>query len=609
MLSKPICVVVALVSVLTLGGVVCAAEEAVGDVQQFDPRRLTAGNTIPDENYCDQPYVVVMPNGNWAATLTTGGGHEGSGGQHVVSTRSTDQGQTWSELADIEPATEHRASWAQPLLTPYGRIYAFYTYNTDGVGALPNGDKIRDDTFGDYCYRYSEDEGRTWSQRYTLPMRLTACDRDNEWGGQKSRVHFWGISKPQVSGSDVFITFTKIRRYFLIDSEGWLFHSDNILTERDPEKINWTMLPEGEIGIRNPAYPGIPANYGSVQEEHNIVVLDDKKSMYCVYRTTLGFPAQSYSRDLGKTWDLPTQMRYTPGGRVVKNPRACAKLWKCKNGKYLFWYHNNGTHDFFNRNPSWILGGAERDGKIYWSQPEILLFDDDPKMRFSYPDLIEQDGKYWVTETQKSIARVHAIDPALLEGLWNQSTASAVVTEGLLVNASDDLLLSGTVDVPRGAIDVATNGGLSVDFWFRAPAQWQADEILLDSRNANGAGICVVTQPDLAVAMTLSDGQTTATWDTDPGPMTPGSHHVVATLDAHPKIGTMVVDGQVCDGGEAREFGWKRFDKVPRDVRGGAVLKVSPKLNTLRIYGRYLRTSEAVSNFNAEKALRMQTSN
>jgi len=610
---------VAWILLLTLSTVVCAAEQSAdrneGDdrvssnPEKFDPRRLTAGKTIPDENYCDQPYVVVMPNGNWVATLTTGGGHEGSGGQHVVTARSTDQGNTWSELVDIEPAIEPKSSWVTPLLTPYGRIYAFYTYNTDGINTLPNGETFRDDTFGDYCYRYSDDEGRTWSKRYTLPMRITACDRDNEWGGQKSRVHFWGISKPQVDGDDVFITFTKLRRYFLIDSEGWIFHSDNLLTERDPEKITWTMLPEGENGIRNPAYPGIPADYGSVQEEHNIVVLNDKTSLYCVYRTTLGFAVQSYSRDRGKTWDMPSQMRYRPGGRVVKNPRACAKLWKCKNGKYLFWYHNNGTHDFFNRNPAWVLGGVERDGKMYWSQPEILLFDDDPKTRFSYPDLIEQDGRYWVTETQKSIARVHEIDPALFESLWNQPTANVVATKGLLVNASGNLLSAGTVDMPRRPIDVVANGGISVDFWLLARGQWKADQVLLDSRDANGAGICVVTKPDLAVAITLSDGQTTVTWDTDPGLMMPGSHHVVATLDATPKIGTMVVDGQVCDGGEAREFGWKYFDDVPGDVRGGAVLRVTPQLNTVRVYGRYLRTSEAVSNFNAEKALRAQTAN
>lgn len=576
---------------------------------KYDNRNLAYGKVIPDEGYCDQPYVVVMPNGNWVVTLTTGEGHEGSSGQHVVAARSTDQGKTWSELIDIEPSTTHKASWVSPMLTPYGRIYAFYTFNTDAVSKLPNGKAFRDDTFGDYCYRYSDDEGRTWSKRYTLPMRITDCDRDNEWGGQKSRVHFWGISKPQIDGNDVFITFTKLRRYFLIDGEGWLFHSDNILTERDPEKIRWTLLPEGEEGIRNPDYPGIPASYGSVQEEHNVVVLNDGKSLYCVYRTTLGFPAQSYSRDRGKTWENPSPMVFTPGGRGVKNPRACAKLWKCENGKYLFWYHNNGTHDFFNRNPAWILGGVERDGKIYWSQPEILLFDDTHNTRFSYPDLIEQNGRYWVTETQKSIARFHEIDSTLLEGLWAQGSAKVLVTKGIVLNKSDDQLLLGKIDLPETGFDVYEHEGMSIDFWYEAPKQWNANEVLLDSRfgsDDDGPGILVTTNPDRAVTATLGDGETSLSWRSDPGLLTPGSHHIVAIFDVNGMIGSFVVDGIVCDGGKKGDFGWKRFKAVPADVRGSGIMKVGANIPSVRIYSRYLRTSEAVSNFNADKSFRLK---
>ena len=115
--------------------------------------------------------------------------------------------------------------------------------------------------------------------------------------------------------------------------------------------------------------------------------------------------------------------------------------------------------------------------------------------------------------------------------------------------------------------------------------------------------------PNLAVAMTLSDGETSVTWDTDSDLMTPGMHHIVATLDANPRIGTMVVDGQLCDGGADRPFGWKHFDEVPGGIHGGNALRVDAQINSVRIYGRYLRTSEAVSNFNAEKALRIRTPN
>ena len=67
----------------------------------------------------------------------------------------------------------------------------------------------------------------------------------------------------------------------------------------------------------------------------------------------------------------------------------------------------------------WLSGGVEADspkGKIIrWSQPEIVLYDDDPIVRMSYPDLVEDGGKYFLTETQKDIARVHEIDQRCLK--------------------------------------------------------------------------------------------------------------------------------------------------------------------------------------------------
>ena len=57
----------------------------------------------------------------------------------------------------------------------------------------------------------------------------------------------------------------------------------------------------------------------------------------------------------------------------------------------------------------WLAGGVETDspkGKIIrWSQPEIALYDDDPFIRMSYPDLVEEGGKYYLTETQKDLGQ------------------------------------------------------------------------------------------------------------------------------------------------------------------------------------------------------------
>jgi hypothetical protein len=65
---------------------------------------------------------------------------------------------------------------------------------------------------------------------------------------------------------------------------------------------------------------------------------------------------------------------------------------------------------------------------------------------------------------------------------------------------------------------------------------------------------------------------------------------------------TFVVDGLFCDGGPERERGWLRF-RTLGNLNGAAELNFAPSLNgqakSLRIYGRYLRTSEAVGNFQA----------
>jgi len=554
-----------------------------------DLRNIRTGWTIPDEGYCDEPYVVITKDGHWLCTLTTGSGQEGHQDQHVVATISTDQGRTWSALVDIEPADGPEASWVMPLVTPGGRVYAFYTYNFDNVRTL-NGKPIRADTLGCYAYKYSDDGGRTWSaQRYRLPLRLTQVDRENEWGGEVQL--FWGIGKPVVFGNTVYLTFTKVGKHLVDKSEGWVFRSDNIFEVDDPADIEWQMLPEGDVGIRSPAL-------GDVQAEHNVVVLGNG-NLYDMYRTVQGHPAHAYSRDGGRTWTAPVHATYTPGGRKFRNPRACPRIWRTQNGRYLFWFHHNGLKDFNGRNPVWLSGGIERDGYIHWSQPEILLYDPDVDTRISYPDLIEQDGRYWVTETQKSVARVHAIDATLLEGLWRQHEAQTVAQDGLLLALDADALKT-PMDTPMPPLDC--RAGFAIDLWLRLDAL-DPGQVVLDARAANGAGLAITTVEAGALHLTLSDGKHEAGWGCDAGLLKVGArHHVVFIVVGGPRIISVVVDGVLCDGGAQREFGWGRFGEMG-PLSGSAPLRIAPslqgRLESLRVYGRYLRTSEAVGNWRA----------
>ena len=70
----------------------------------WDWRNIINGYEITSEGYCDQPYVVKTDDGAWLCVMTTGVGKEGEQGQHVVASRSTDFGKTWSEPVDVEPA-------------------------------------------------------------------------------------------------------------------------------------------------------------------------------------------------------------------------------------------------------------------------------------------------------------------------------------------------------------------------------------------------------------------------------------------------------------------------------------------------------------------------
>ena len=102
----------------------------------IDHRNISTGYEIPTETYSDQPYVVQTDDGAWLCAVTTGAGHEGQGGQHVVTMRSTDLGRTWSEPVDVEPADGPEASYAVLLEVPEGylnagRVYVLYNHNTD----------------------------------------------------------------------------------------------------------------------------------------------------------------------------------------------------------------------------------------------------------------------------------------------------------------------------------------------------------------------------------------------------------------------------------------------------------------------------------------------
>ncbi len=592
-----------------------------------DPRHISTGWTIPSEGYADQPYIVKTDDGAWLCVMTTGTGKEGDTGQHVVSMRSTDQGRTWDKIVPIEPTDGPEASYAVLLKVPYGRIYAFYNHNTDNVRELKREDKggyKRVDSLGHYVFKFSDDHGRTWSaKRYEVPLREFECDRNNVYGG-KLRF-FWNVGRPLVLGDTAIMVMHKVGAMgdgFFAQSEGAFFNSKNILTERDPEKITFETLPDGDKGLRT------PAGGGRVAEEQSIVKLSDG-SLYCVYRTIDGWPTCAYSRDGGHTWTAPAYKAYTPGGQRVKHPRAANFAWNCSNGKFLYWFHNhggkfvgelgangkNGRSPYDDRNPAWLMAGQEistpQGRMIEWSQPEILLYEDDPYIRMSYPDLVEDDGKYYVTETQKTVGHMHEIPKPLVDGLFGQFTRRSVATNGLVLKASAAQLAAREVPMPKlpefnkrdnkseDQRGMDLRAGFSLDLWLQLDTL-HGGQVVFDSRNTAGQGILVTTTENGALKLAMNDGRQSVSWYSDSGVLKAGKlQHVVITVDGGPKIITFVVNGVLCDGGDERQFGWGRYSSTLRTPNGAVTAKLTPAIRALRIYNHALRTSEAVGNFRA----------
>lgn len=594
--------------------------------QVVDPRHIVNGTVIPDEFYADQPYVVKTNDGAWLCVITTGPGQEGAGGQHIISLRSTDQGKTWEKAVDVEPNNGPEASYAVLLKANSGRVYVFYNHNTDNLRqviadkpAYKDGFNRRVDSLGHFVFKYSDDHGRSWSaSRYEIPQRDFEIDRKNPYQGKIK--FFWTVGKAFTYKDAGYVPLHKVGGFgegFFTSSEGVLLRSANILTERDPARIRWETLPDGDIGIRT------PAGGGPIAEEQSFAVLSDG-SIFCVFRTIDGYSAYTYSRDGGRSWEPSQYMRYADG-RLMKHPRAANFAWRCENGKFLYWFHNHGgrfirehpnrrTIAYEDRNPVWLVGGVEADspqGKIIrWSQPEIVLYDDDPIIRMSYPDLVEDAGQYFLTETQKDVARVHPIDRSLLEGLWNQLEGKgAVASEGLRLNLNANIPAS--VPAPylplfyrrsqradHGKEDLRS--AFSLDLWVRL-ASAAPGQILLDNRTPDGKGFALLTAPGAAFELILNDGRTESRWTSDPGTLQTGQlSHIAVVVDGGPKVISFITGGLLNDGGEARQFGWGRFSPHLRSVNGSSTLTIDNRsVLKLRIYDRVLRTSEAIAAFRA----------
>jgi len=220
--------------------------------------------------------VVVLGDGRWLATWSQGS-FEGAVDEQIVGSYSADLGQTWSPPHRITASTAvSRRSYGCPFVAPAtGRIYLFlHEGRRHGGAAHPNHPEVDAGTIG---FLWSDDSGATWSdfRAIALPDRDISLFPD--------RIHAHLNHPPQIlPGGLVVLPFTHsmrngaTRRYWqLCTAEASLLACENLLTEPDPARLRFSLLPPGPRGVRasiarhadNPAVKRLAAAFGGHPEE------------------------------------------------------------------------------------------------------------------------------------------------------------------------------------------------------------------------------------------------------------------------------------------------------------------------------------------------------
>jgi hypothetical protein len=230
----------------------------------------------------------------------------------------------------------------------------------------------------------------------------------------------------------------------------------------------------------------------------------------------------------------------------------------------------------------------------------------------SYPDLIEQDGRYWITETNKLQGLCHEIEPDFFNRLWSQFKLNTLSTKGLVINARGPGLIKREFDLP--AIEEPSKGeGFTLDL-VADITKLKVGEVICESRDKDGKGFWLEMGANYSVRFTISDGVKSTSWSSDAGVIKFfGTTEISLIVDYRAKIISYVINGVFNDGGKERIFGWGRLDtdmgpvstrKISiGDISVGGGLRANNVVSAFRYYNRPLTVTECVGNYRSLNGL------
>ncbi len=439
-------------------------------------KAVNNGASAKNESNC----TVFLNDGSWLTTWSQGV-CEGHPDERIVFSISQDMGLSWSApqvIVASDMQNQEHTPYGIPFVVPStGRIYLFYFLIacTDGPEFAR---RIRENDIdnetplyryrthplhgtGHLHFKYSDDNGKSWSDR----VKIDLPGRD--LNVLKDRYYGWLNHPPQImpDGSVIF-TFTNSYRNW----RAWqveaantnIVRCENIIEENNPEKLIFTLLPEGPHGIRveayvhkdNPSLNQLSKTFGGQPDlmmpnfqELTVIPLKSGKWMG-VGRCYLGSPAYTISSDCGRTWSHAKPLCYAPGGESIKHPMTMCPIAKTLDGRIVLLFTNNdgfcngASHiwqgDGYTRNPQYISVGlemedTEENGGIVFGEPIVLAMVDDKinpnlKTGISMPQFFERCGRYFVCyNINKNDILLDELPASVLDALTPQRKAGGSI--------------------------------------------------------------------------------------------------------------------------------------------------------------------------------------
>ncbi len=299
----------------------------------------------------------------------------------LLFSHSEDDGVTWAEPQRIAgPPTDrmppYMASWGFPMVSKAGRIYVVWNQN-QGIGG-----RVFMHT-GTMAGRYSDDNGRTWSEQQEIPIRWGPFDdpqrktppqwivwqkpmRDLQGGYFVGYTHWFHKSaarypdSPSCSEQDSVVEFMRFT---------------NIDAHPEPKDLEIRYSAWGDKALR---VPNRWDPYLSIAQEPSLVRLPDDR-LFCVMRTDSGYIWYSLSDDDGETWCDPRPLRRKDHGQPILQSVTCCPIYQLADGRYVLLHHNhpglmkpgNPSSNWRPRRPAYLALGEFRpdaEQPIWFSQ-------------------------------------------------------------------------------------------------------------------------------------------------------------------------------------------------------------------------------------------------